>query len=129
MIEQYLPQTNESITVAKSKKFSHLNKTLVYEFSWHSYAAGLQRATGGTIIFTLKQLFVNLLLTDRKKANGAWNRGTRTRPGVHRRAPQRRGRHRPRRRRCVLRLVSLWCGVGGSGTRPVAFWRSIVGYS
>jgi len=28
MIEQYLPQTNESATVAKSKIFSHLNKAL-----------------------------------------------------------------------------------------------------
>jgi len=27
MIGQYLPQTNESATVAKSKKISHLNKT------------------------------------------------------------------------------------------------------
>jgi len=29
MIEQYLLQINESATVAKSKKFSHLNKALV----------------------------------------------------------------------------------------------------
>jgi hypothetical protein len=28
MIEQYLPQTNESATVAKSKKISHLNNAL-----------------------------------------------------------------------------------------------------
>ena len=29
MIRQYLPQTNESATVAKSKKISHLNKALI----------------------------------------------------------------------------------------------------
>jgi len=29
MIRQYLPQTNESTTIAKSKKFSELNKALV----------------------------------------------------------------------------------------------------
>jgi len=28
MIKQYLPQINESTTVAKSKKFSHLNNTI-----------------------------------------------------------------------------------------------------
>ena len=28
MIGQYLPQTNESVTVAKSKIFSHVNKAL-----------------------------------------------------------------------------------------------------
>jgi hypothetical protein len=28
MIGQYLPQTNENVTVAKSKFFSHLNKAL-----------------------------------------------------------------------------------------------------
>ena len=28
MIEQYLPQTNESATVAKSKNISHLNKAI-----------------------------------------------------------------------------------------------------
>jgi len=31
MIGQYLPQTNESATVAKYKKFSHLNKAQVYD--------------------------------------------------------------------------------------------------
>jgi len=30
MIAQYLPQTNESVTVAKSKIFLHLNKASVY---------------------------------------------------------------------------------------------------
>jgi len=29
MVGQYLPQTNESVRVAKSKKFSDLNKALV----------------------------------------------------------------------------------------------------
>jgi len=29
MIRQYLPQTNENATVAKSKIFSHLNKALL----------------------------------------------------------------------------------------------------
>jgi len=34
MIEQYLPQTNESATLPKSKKLSHLNKALVGGKSW-----------------------------------------------------------------------------------------------
>jgi hypothetical protein len=32
MIEQYLPQTNESATVAKSKNISYLNKAYVKDF-------------------------------------------------------------------------------------------------
>jgi len=31
MIGEYLPQTNKSATVAKSKKFSYLNKALVWK--------------------------------------------------------------------------------------------------
>ena len=47
MIGQYLPQTNESATVAKSKNFSYVNKAHVRK------SAGLSLAMGNALCDTV----------------------------------------------------------------------------
>ena len=46
MIEQCLPQTNESATVAKSKNISHLNKALLS----HSHRAAAAAAGQSAVL-------------------------------------------------------------------------------
>jgi len=61
MIRQYLPQTNESATVAKSKKFSHLNKALL-SYKTNKVTGENKRESGHRVAY-VNSIFLPMFVT------------------------------------------------------------------